>query len=92
MRELIAGSSTERPARRARIALAHRLDRDVTGGAYVLLDEGRRNLQRGRDVVEALCDVILRQQFGAVHVHQKQIANRVFVLLAIQSMQRQAGR
>ena len=34
---------------------------DVAGGTDVLLNEGRRNLQRGRDVVEALRDIILRQ-------------------------------
>ena len=87
VRELIAGSRAERPALRARIALAERLDRDVVGGMHVLLDEGRRNLQRGGDVVEALRGVVRRQQFGAVDVDQKQIVDRVFVLLAIQPMQ-----
>ena len=57
------------------------------GGTDVLLNEGRRNLQGGRDVVEALRGVIRRQQVGAVDVDQKQIADRVFVLLAIQPMQ-----
>ena len=57
------------------------------GGDDVLLDEGRRNLEGGRDVVEALRGVIRRQQFGAVDVDQKQIVDGVFVLLAIQAMQ-----
>ena len=87
VRELIAGSRAERPALRASIALAERRDSDVMGGKDVLLNEGRRNLQGGRDVVEALRGVVRRQQFGAVDVDQKQIVDRVFVLLAIQPMQ-----
>ena len=87
VRELIAGSRAERPALRASIAPAERRERDVMGGKDVLLNEGRRNLQGGRDVVEALRGVVRRQQFGAVDVDQKQIVDRVFVLLAIQPMQ-----
>ncbi len=85
--ELIAGSGAERPALRASVALAERQESDVMGGQDVLLDEGRRNLQGGSDVVEALRGVVRRQQVGAVHVHQKQIVDRVFVFLAIQPMQ-----
>ena len=92
VRELIARSRAERPALRADIAPAQRRDSHVMGGKDVLLDKGWRNLQRGRDVVEALRGVVRRQQFGAVDVDQKQIVDRVFVLLAIQPVQHRPDR
>ncbi len=57
------------------------------GGQHVLLDERRRNLQGGGDVVEALRGVIWRQQVVGVHVDQKQVVDGVLVFLAIQPMQ-----
>ena len=57
------------------------------GGNDVLLDKGRRNLEGRGDVVEALRGVVRRQQFSGVDIDQKQIVDRVLVLLAIQPMQ-----
>ncbi len=65
-------------------------DSDVMGGQHVLLDERWGNLQGGGDVVEALRGVVRRKKIGAVDVHQKQIMDRVFVLLAIQPVKQLA--
>ena len=62
-------------------------ERDVACGQNVLLNKGRRDLQGGGDVVEALRRVVWRQQFGAVDLDRKQITDSVFVLLAIQLVQ-----
>ena len=88
VRELIARSRAERssPAG-AQSRLAQRRRERRCGRRDVLLNKGRRNLQRGGDIVEALRGVVRRQQFGAVDVDQKQIVDRVLVLLAIQAVQ-----
>ena len=58
----------------------------------VLLDEGRRHLQRRGDVVEALGHVVGRQHLGGVEVHRQQIAHGVAVFLAVQPVQHERVR
>ena len=77
VRELRAGAGAEGPSAGPRVGTAHRLHGHGARGDDVLLDEGRRHLQRRRDVVEALGDVVGRQHLGGVEVHRQQIAHGV---------------
>ena len=63
--------------------LARRID--------VLVDECRRHLQGLGVVVEVAGNVVLGQQIGGVDVEGEQIPNRVGVLAAVQSPQRDAS-
>ncbi len=87
VRELRAGSGAEGPAAGSRIRPAQRLHGHSARGDHVLLDERRRHLQRRRDVVEALGDVVCRQDLARVELDGEQIADRVCVFLAVEPMQ-----
>jgi len=60
---------------------------DAAGRDHILLDERRRHLQAGRDVVEAVHDVIGGQHGRGIEVDGEEIANRIRVLLAIEPVQ-----
>ena len=77
VRELRARAGAERPAAGPRVGPAHGLHRHGARRDHVLLDEGRRHLQRRGDVVEAVGDVVGRQQLGGVELDGEQIAHRV---------------
>ena len=62
-------------------------DPDRAGGDHVLLNERRRDLQGRGNVIETLLGVIEGQHFGTNDLDGEQIANRVFVFLAIQTVQ-----
>ena len=87
MRELIARSCAERPALGATVGFTHGLYSDVVGCDHVLLNKGWRDLQCGRDVVETLRRVVLRQEFIDVDLDTQKIPNGVFIFLAVQAMQ-----
>ena len=85
--QLRAGPGAERPPAGSCIRPAHRLHGHGARGDDVLLDEGRRHLQRRRDVVEALGHVVCRQHLARVEVDRQEIPNRVCVFLAIEPVQ-----
>ena len=87
MRELRARSRAERPSARSCIRPPHRLHGHRARGDHVLLDERRRYLQGGRDVVKPLRRIVSRQNLGGVEVDGKKIANSVRVFLAIEPME-----
>ena len=74
------GCAGGRPGRQARDLASHR---------HVSLQMSRRNRERVREIVEtAVGRVIARQQRLHVHIEREQIANRVVVFRAIQTMDR----
>ena len=58
------------------------------GRAKVLLHQRRRHLQHAGDVVEPIAGVVCRQHRRDVEVERQQIADRVAVLGAVQTMER----
>ncbi len=72
--------------RRARIA-AHRQAADLPGRRDITIQQGRGKTAH-RDVVEAVTRLVLRQQFGNVHLQAQEIANGVLILGAGQTANR----
>ena len=69
---------------------AHVTDRqaaDLSGGRQIGFHQRGRHRQCAGDVVEPARRVVRRQELGSVHFERKQIANRVGVLGAIETMQ-----
>ena len=85
--QLRARLGAERPPAGPRIGFAERLHGDAARRDHILLDERRRHLQAGRDVVEAVHDVIGGQHARGIEVDGEEIANRIRVLLAIEPVQ-----
>src|SRR6185503_9912690 len=86
VRLLAARRREVRLAAGARIGPADGADRDLPRGADVLLHERRRHLEAGRDVVEVLDLFVLRQELDGVDLEREQVADRVAVFLAIQTV------
>ena len=74
------------------LGIAHRHRADALRGGDVPLEQQRRRLQRRRDVVEAEVGAVARQQLGDVDVEREQIANRVAVFGAVQTVDHVAAR
>ena len=87
VRELGAWPGAERPAAGSCVRPAERLHGHCARGDHILFDEGRRYLQRRRDVVEPLRNVVRRQHLVRIEIDGEQVANRVRVFLAIEPMQ-----
>ncbi len=71
--------------------LRRRADRqaaDLVGRREIALEQRRRQLQHAGDVVEAVARLVGRQQLGDLDVEVEQIANRVAILGAVQTMER----
>ncbi len=75
-----------------RILVAHGLHDHGARGGDVLVEEGRRDLQRGGDVVEALARLVARQHVGRIDLDAEQVAHGVGVFLAVQAMQADMAR
>ena len=58
----------------------------------VLIEEGRRNFQNVRDVVETIADVVAGKQRRGVHFHAENVLHLVRVFGAIQPVQRNGSR
>jgi hypothetical protein len=69
-------------------AIAHGLAADLHRRAHVALDQRRRHRERLGDVVEAFVGVVGRQERLHVHVERQQIADRIGVLGAVETMER----
>ena len=76
-----------RDLRRRRRAVADRAPADLQGRRHVALHQRRRHRQRLGDVVEAFARVVAGQQRAHVHVHRQQIADRVGVLGAVETLE-----
>ena len=66
--------------------MADREPRDPAGREEVAVEQGRRHRERVGDVVEAVIDVVRRQERGPVHLQAEQIAHRVDVLAAVEAV------
>ena len=82
----LVGDAEQIAVRRRR--RAERQPRDLLRGVEIALGEERRQLQHAGDVVEAVADLVGRQPGGGIDFERQQIADRVLVLGAIQSMKR----
>ena len=60
---------------------------DLLGGRQVALEQGRRDAEHPRDVVEPVAAVVGRQQGRGVDVQRQQVANDVVVLAAVEPME-----
>ena len=72
--------------------VADRLHGDGARGGEVLVEERRRHLQHLGDVVEAVAQVVLRQQRRGIDLETEQVAHRVRVFAAVQAMQLHVAR
>ena len=86
----VAGRQVGRLGRRLPVADRHA--GDPRRGGRVRLEQRRRDRQRSGDVVEAVRRVVGRQQRRRVDAQVEQIADRVRVLGAVQSMQDDGAR
>ena len=75
-----------------RLRVADRLERNGARRVDVLVDEVRRDLQGRGVVIEVALDVVVGQPGRGVDVEPEQIADRVSVLAAIETTQRDASR
>ncbi len=65
---------------------------DSPGRSHVPLEQSWRDRQHLRDVVESIAGVVCRQHRAAVDVERQQIADRIGVLGAVQTMDRGVPR
>ena len=72
--------------------IADREPADLPRGRHVPIEQRGRRREHRRDVVEAVPGVVDRQPFARADVDGEQIANRVAVLRAIQTMDGRAAR
>ena len=79
-----------RPGPHLRIADGHRAD--ALRRVHVSFQQQRRRFERRRDVVEPELRAVGRQQVGHVNIHCQQVADRVGVFRAIQTMDDVAAR
>ena len=75
-----------------RVLVAQRLHDHGARGGDVLVEERRRDLQRGGDVVEAVARFVARQDVGRVDLDAEQVAHGVGVFLAVEAMQAHVAR
>ena len=78
--------------RRRHVDVADRRAADLARRQEIALEQRRRHREHVADIVEAVADVVRRQEVDGVDIDGKYIADRVGVFRPVQAMERRAPR